>query len=115
MECDSCAIPSEGPKAASSFPIWKMEDGRIFTDFLHRSAYYDPVAGSYEAKEDMKSRGAEFREKFYKEAAESAQLNRCSPPEIPMYADAQTCTSRYCTFAPVPKSGHPQLGLKRVM
>lgn len=105
MACESCTVPT-GPvndpaPAMPEFPIWKMEDGRVFTDYLHRVAYHEPSKGSFYLKEDMKSQGAKLRQAFFEEAAAKAQVTRCQPPAVPPHTDVQTCDNRVCTFAKV--------------
>lgn len=83
------------------FPVWRMEDGRVFTDFLHRVAYHEPTEGSFALKESMKRDGERARRAAFERAAASAQLGRCQPPPVPPPADVQTCDARVCTFARV--------------
>lgn len=105
MACESCDLPNgpvnEPAPKMPEFPIWKMEDGRVFTDYLHRVAYHEPSKGSFYLKEDMKSRGDKLRAEFFEAAAANAQVTRCQPPAVPPHADVQTCNSRVCTFAKV--------------
>eukprot|EP00873_Tetraselmis_striata_P026935 jgi/Tetstr1/447199/TSEL_034636.t1 len=105
MGCESCEFPA-GPENAPApkmpeFPIWKMEDGRVFTDYLHRVAYHEPTMGSFYLKEDMKGQGEKLRAAFFEQAASRAQVARCQPPPVPPQTDVQTCDSRVCTFAKV--------------
>ena len=99
------------PPRMPEFPVWKMEDGRVFTDYLHRAAYHEPSEGSFRAKETMKGDGERIRREDRERAAASAQASRCQAPPVPPPSDVQTCDARACAFASV---GDPYtLGLTR--
>lgn len=89
------------PPKMPDFPVWRMEDGRVFTDYLHRVAYHEPSEGSFFLKEDMKSSGERIRRESFERAAANAQAGRCQAPPVPGSADVQKCDSRVCAFARV--------------
>lgn len=94
---DKNAQPPEMP----DFPVWRMEDGRVFTDYLHRVAYHEPSEGSFFLKESMKERGESIRRQDFERAAANAQAGRCQAPPVPPPSDVQTCDARVCSFARV--------------
>lgn len=107
MSCESCDIKVEAKAGSSSksdsvsFPIWKMEDGRVFTDYLHRSAYHNPRQGSFYLKEDLKTNADAVRRANFDIASKNAQTAKCQPPPVPGPADVQICDARVCAFAKV--------------
>jgi hypothetical protein len=78
-----------------------MQDGRVFTDYLHRAAHSDPSGGSFRLKEGMKREGERIRRDDFERAAASAQAGRCQAPPVPPPSDVQTCDARVCAFARV--------------
>jgi hypothetical protein len=96
---DACAAArsfaprNERAPPTAPFPIWKMHDGRVFTDHLHRSAYDDAriPLGSFERKRFLEERSDEIRQRMYSVAAQNAQLGRCQAPPVPPPASVQSC------------------------
>jgi len=89
------------PPRMPDFPVWRMEDGRIFTDYLHRAAHSDPSGGSFHLKEAMKINGERVRRDNLARAAANAQAGRCQPPPVPPPSDVQTCDAHVCAIARV--------------
>ncbi len=83
------------------FPVWRMQDGRIFTDYLHRPGHVGPSVGSFRLKEGMKRDGERIRREDFERAAANAQAGRCHSPPVPPPLDVQTCDARVCAFARV--------------
>lgn len=107
MSCQSCDISvdangkqKDAPEPVT-FPIWKMEDGRVFTDYLHRSAYHVPYKGSFDLKEDLKHKADLIRRSNFDIASKNAQTTKCQPPPVPGPSDVQVCDARVCAFAKV--------------
>jgi hypothetical protein len=78
-----------------------MEDGRVFTDYLHRSAYHVPSKGSFGLKEDIKQKADHIRRSNFDIASKNAQTTKCQAPPVPGPSDVQICDARVCAFAKV--------------
>lgn len=102
---DPPRVMNELAPETAPFPVWRMEDGRVFTDFLHRSAYDEPGPGSFWKKEMLRDAGAESRRRAQELAEASAQKARCQAAggsgavPVPGFADAQACDARSCRFS----------------
>lgn len=109
MDCSKTAANAprnEKAPPTAPFPIWRMHDGRVFTDFLHRSAYDTPHEGhgSFQRKEALKRNGEQLRKALAVEAANMAQMSRCQAPPVPELKTRVSCDERSCSYVSVSDS-----------